>query len=371
MARTYAWPTVHGAIISNDGPCNLAAAKTDAEILACGQTCLDSRKVIRTWTVLDWCSGETVNFVQIIKATDNKPPTVIANDLTVSTDPWGCTANVSFPDPVTLQRQLLIYSWLQSRGGPLGTQIIYHQASKAGWHLNVPKGDHNFITKPLTAATIPKSIDTITVSVRDLTSPVAISKEFVVVSLTNGGDGKGMQKSMQPALTMVHTMVNTGVKLELRRDEDVCGFKGNDTYNADGHSHDRSSDPNHDDYDPDNGAFVKFCCADLTGVENGGTIRKCKSMVACMGWRRHEWCFGSAGDNYNETWSYVRVEDTSLHLPCTVRKTLRWSVIRIIKTSISQAGLPPFILAQQGSRIFRQYKPYQLWIRDQYAENGG
>lgn len=59
----------------------------------------------------------------------------------------------------------------------------------------------------------------------------------------------------------------TAVKLEIRRDVDSCGFTGNATYNADGHSFDGSSDPNSPNYDPDNGAFVKFCCKDLTGVE--------------------------------------------------------------------------------------------------------
>ena len=76
-----------------------------------------------------------------------------------------------------------------------------------------------------------------------------------MVSLTNGGDGKGITKIYAASIDNGSHDGCTGVKLELRRDEDVCGFKGNDTYNADGHSHDGSSDPNHDDYDPDNGAL--------------------------------------------------------------------------------------------------------------------
>lgn len=308
LARKYAWPTINGAIISNDGPCNLAAAKTDTEILACGQTCLDSRKVIRTWTVLDWCSGESINFVQIIKATDNKAPTVIAKDLTVSTDPWGCTANVSFPDPTTLHDNCSSSVEYRIEGGPLGTQIVYHQASHSWIALNVPKGDHQFYYKAVDCCDN-TGIDTITVSVRDLTSPVAISKEFVVVSLTNGGDGKGIAKIYAASIDNGSHDGCTAVKLEIRRDVDSCGFTGNATYNADGHSFDGSSDPNSPNYDPDNGAFVKFCCKDLTGVENGVPFGNVKIWLRVWDDGDMNGIYGTAGDNYNETWSYVRVED--------------------------------------------------------------
>ncbi|MBK8698855.1 MAG: hypothetical protein IPN29_04675 [Saprospiraceae bacterium] len=307
VARTYAWPTINGVVIGSDGPCNLAAAKTDSELLACGPLCSDSKKVIRTWTVLDWCEGTSVNFVQIIKATDNQAPTVVAKDITVSTDPWGCTANVTFPDPQILHDNCSSIVSYRIEGQP-GQQIVFHQASNSWLALNVPKGDHQFYYKA-TDCCDNVGIDTITVSVRDLTSPVAISKEFIVVSLTNSGDGKGTAKIYAASIDNGSHDGCTGVKLELRRDEDKCNVKGNATYNADGHSFDGSSDPNSNDYDPDNGAFIKFCCADLTGLENGVPFGIVKVWLRVWDDGDMNNVYGSAGDNYNETWSYVRVED--------------------------------------------------------------
>ena len=172
----------------------------------------------------------------------------------------------------------------------------------------MPKGNHNFYYKA-TDCCENIGIDTVKVSVRDLTSPVAISKEFVVVSLTNGGDGNGVAKIYAASIDNGSHDGCTGVKLEIRRDVDSCHFKGNTTYNADGHSFDGSSNPNSPDYDPDNGAFVKFCCSDLTDVENGVPFGKVKIWLRVWDDGDMDGVFGSAGDNYNETWSYVRVED--------------------------------------------------------------
>lgn len=307
VARTYAWPTIRGQIISNDGPCNLAAAKTDSEVLACGPDCADSKKVIRTWTVLDWCSGQTVNFVQVIKATDDKAPTIVAKDLVESVDPWGCFADIIFPDPITLHDNCDSKVEYKIEGSG-GIQIVFQQASKKFIALNVPKGNHQFFYKGIDCCGN-VGVDTINVSVRDLTSPVAISKEFIVVSLTNGGDGNGVAKIYAQSIDNGSHDGCTGIKLEIRRDEDKCAYSGNATYNNDGHSFDGSADPNSPAYDPDNGAFVKFCCADLTGTENGVAFGKVKVWLRVWDDGDMNGIYGSAGDNYNETWSFVRVED--------------------------------------------------------------
>ena len=100
------------------------------------------------------------------------------------------------------------------------------------------------------------------------------------------------------------------MKLEIRRENDSCGFIGNTTYNNDGHLFD-------DEMDPDNGAFVQFCCSDLDefGIDaNGDGINDYAQMQV---WLRvwddgdADGIFGSAGDNFSEVWSYVRLEDKS------------------------------------------------------------
>ena len=46
-------------------------------------------KVIRTWTLLDWCTLETANYVQIIKAVDTKAPTFIVKRCNRECKPMG------------------------------------------------------------------------------------------------------------------------------------------------------------------------------------------------------------------------------------------------------------------------------------------
>lgn len=312
-AKRNAYPTINGQIITQNGPCTLAAAKTDSEVLACGPECTESKKIIRTWTVLDWCSGQVGTYLQIIKATDVTAPVIVAKDLTVSTDPWACTANIRFPAPLSLTDNCsgkLTYKV----DGPVGVQVIY-QANIQQWvALDVPKGTYNFYYRGIDCCGN-IGTDTITVTIADLMSPVAISKEFIVVSLTNTGDGNGIAKIYPQSIDNGSHDACSAVKLEIRREVDNCNVPGNDTYNDDGHPYDGSSDPNHPDYDPDKGNFVKFCCSDLTGVENGVPFGIVTVWLRVWDDGDMNGIYGTAGDNYNETWSYVRVEDK---LPPTI-----------------------------------------------------
>ena len=87
------------ALPIDNATCNIYATYHDAVIAACGTACLGNSKIVRTWTLLDWCTLETANYVQIIKAVDTKAPTFIVKDVTVSVNPWGCVANFQAPMP--------------------------------------------------------------------------------------------------------------------------------------------------------------------------------------------------------------------------------------------------------------------------------
>ena len=105
------------------------------------------------------------------------------------------------------------------------------------------------------------------------------------------------------------------MKLEVRRDEDFCDVRGNATYNADGHPQDGSPNPNSPSYDPDGGAYVKFCCADITAevvdVNGDGVNDAGYHKVWLRVWDDGDMdgIYGTAGDNFNEAWAYVKVED--------------------------------------------------------------
>ncbi len=50
------------------------------------QACGNSFKIVRTWTVLDWCTGIVTNHEQVIKVVDTTPPTIQADPFTANAD---------------------------------------------------------------------------------------------------------------------------------------------------------------------------------------------------------------------------------------------------------------------------------------------
>jgi len=307
-AQVNAFPTINGTPITQGGVCNILASFTDTDLVVCGATC-NSRKVLRTWIVIDWCTSQTTNFIQVIKATDEIPPVVDADDITASVDPWGCVSNIMFPLPRILTDNCDANPTYRVRG-PVGVQIIFHVATQRFIAIDVPKGVHEFIYEGVDCCdNIGR--DTITVTVSDRTAPVAIAKQNVVVSLTHGVDGSGIAKVFAPSIDNGSHDGCTNVKLEVRRDTDLCDIRGNATYNADGHPQDGNSNPNSPGFDPDNGAFVSFCCADIDQVDpvTGVGFGLVKVWLRVWDDGDMDGIFGSAGDNYNETWAQVRVEN--------------------------------------------------------------
>jgi hypothetical protein len=63
----------HAQAINNEA-CNLIVGYTDSAIDACAPGCEGNSKVLRSWTVLDWCSGTYIPYDQIIKSIDENPP---------------------------------------------------------------------------------------------------------------------------------------------------------------------------------------------------------------------------------------------------------------------------------------------------------
>ena len=49
------WPTIDGQNITEGGYCNIFVGYWDEELEDCG----NGSKIVRRWTVLDWCSGDT------------------------------------------------------------------------------------------------------------------------------------------------------------------------------------------------------------------------------------------------------------------------------------------------------------------------
>ncbi|MFT4533889.1 MAG: hypothetical protein ACJA1A_000067 [Saprospiraceae bacterium] len=303
---------MHPQAVDNN-VCNIYATYADQVIPACGVGCNGNVKVIRTWTLLDWCTNETVPYTQLIKAVDNQGPTFIVKDVTVSTDPWGCEANVEIPQPWELHDDCTD-DVTYTVSGPAGV-VIVGDATIGYTALGVSKGTSTFI---YTASDCCGNVTSVNASVTvvDGAPPVAVAKQFIVISLTSSGTSNtGLAKLFAESVDNGSHDGCTDIKLEVRRDEDNCDIRGNDTYNADGHPQDGSPNPNSPAYDSDGGAFVKFCCEDITsstvdingdGVNDPGYV---KVWLRVFDDGDMDGIFGTAGDNYNETWTYVKVED--------------------------------------------------------------
>ncbi len=316
LATEAAWPTVNGVPVTGQ-VCNIMAAKSDTELPGCNATCTNSKKVIRLWTILDWCNGLTRTVTQVIDASDREKPTIDAKDVTVSVDPWSCAANFLIPAPEILHDNCDANPTYVVTG-PIGVNIKLDIPSGRFLVVGAPKGVHTF-TYTAKDCCGNEGSDEVTVTVLDKTAPVAVAKQHIVISLTTGGENDGIAKLFANSVDNGSYDSCTPVHLELRReddpvrDEDGCGYTGNKTYNDDGHPNDGSSNPASPNYDPDNGEYVKFCCADITNRESTIPFGIVKVWMRVWDDGNMSGKYGDVvngmSDNYNETWVEVRVED--------------------------------------------------------------
>jgi hypothetical protein len=103
--------TVYGTYNLDDSYCNLGATYEDSPAI---DICANSFKVIRTWSIIDWCvePATVVNYTQIIKVGDFEGPSISCNLVdtdwdgigdsapTYSTGPFDCTAAFPIPTPI-------------------------------------------------------------------------------------------------------------------------------------------------------------------------------------------------------------------------------------------------------------------------------
>ncbi len=178
-----AYPTIDGTPLMPNAYCNLIFAYEDHMVPVCDAACNTySAKVTRKWTIYDWCNAgqEPLIFEQIISAKDNEPPIVdpVSPDpVTLYTDPWNCTATHTFTPPdatdICTDDDQLTYTLM----GPEGVWISGFVAT------HIPPGLHEFKWMVEDCCgNVSESIPFL-IHVYDHTPPVALVKEFIVISL--------------------------------------------------------------------------------------------------------------------------------------------------------------------------------------------
>ncbi len=99
-------PTIDGIdIYPNLGLCKINITFTDTEIPICG----NSFKILREWQALDWCTGEVLGDIQIIKVEDVMSVVACGEAQVVFTDAHRCATDYTVPNPF-LDPSVLILS---------------------------------------------------------------------------------------------------------------------------------------------------------------------------------------------------------------------------------------------------------------------
>jgi hypothetical protein len=173
-------PTIDGIPIFPEfmGFCNALTTYEDVVLPPIG--CV--RKIMRVWTVREWhCTGEQDTlYVQLIEIVDNEGPHITCPaNVTVTTTGHFCTSTVLLPPAVaTDDCSPTVHVTVAYPGG--------FSPTNGGVYVSLPVGA-NVITYTAYDQCYNSSQCTMTITVQDLTPPIAICDEHTIVSLTLGG----------------------------------------------------------------------------------------------------------------------------------------------------------------------------------------
>ena len=179
-----------------------------------------SFKIINTWTILDWCSGNLYTcFPQVIKVTDETAPSVTIASITASTNPWTCTANVSVAVPAPTDGCNAASAVVVVRNASTGA-VVYTGGAGSFSLTNQPCGVTTYNYTATDCCGNESGVSSFTVTIADKTPPFASAKRDIVVSLTYDGTNAG-----NASAKLLATQVDNGsfdncglpVRLEIRR----------------------------------------------------------------------------------------------------------------------------------------------------------
>ncbi len=228
--------------------CNYQQSHHDDTLQTCGNTF----KIIRTWTVLDWCTGSVITTgvggednIQVIKILDEVNPTISRAPFTV-----GVTHPAQHPQQCKSQGLLLPATFSDNCNSvvvkiytPVGEAIYVSGGNGNNGGLipapGLPIGTHN-VNYVATDACGNQTTLVVPVTVADNAAPTAICDEITSVNLSTDGYATVFAETFDDGSHDNCCLDH----FEVRRMTDPC---------ADGHN------------DLVFGPSVKFCCADLGG----------------------------------------------------------------------------------------------------------
>lgn len=262
---------------NNPTYCELNATFTDQVL----PICESSFKVLRTYTVLDWCEAGAIRTEnQIIKVVDHEGPEVTTlqdEEFAAQADPYTCLGTFQVPAPVVVNdcaswTYTVAYATPLEDGSAPANGIYYTENIYPNGPLGPDNGLYTITGLPLGTNwlryTLTDDCGNVTeafteVEVVDNVPPVAICDEFTVVTLTSNG------RAYIYAPTFDDGSYDncSDIELHVRRMSDPCNQPDESTAFRD---------------------YVEFCCADVgqdVQVElrvrevNGGLTNSCMVTV--------------------------------------------------------------------------------------------
>ena len=213
LSNGYPSPTHTGFPIVGDCG-NIESEYTDLYFNHCG----GGFKIIRRWTIIDWCTSETINNNQIIEIRDSKAPVFeCPGDTIVGTDAYSCVSDeyqVMFMEEVYDCSEWTYEIAIFDENG-IDQSLAYVSGTSVS---DLPPGEYT-IEYSLTDACLNNETCTSMITVIDDKVPFAICQEYTVASIQNLGEARVFATSLDQA-----SYDNCGIVLmEVAKMTDVCG----------------------------------------------------------------------------------------------------------------------------------------------------
>jgi len=169
------YPTLYGQNIIDHQICKFSVTYNDQTISSCG----GSYKILRAWTVVDWCTNEIFTHTQIIKVLDKTAPIINCPTIPeIGTTTTSCTGNVFLPAASITDACSNFSVTVKTPNGILN--------GNGGLVTGLPLGEHNITYIAEDECGNIDSCSTI-ITVVDNIAPIAICDEHTKISLVNDG----------------------------------------------------------------------------------------------------------------------------------------------------------------------------------------
>ncbi len=170
------FPTLNGLPLSADNVCKFSVDHQDLTIDA---PCGGSYEIIRTWTILNWCTSDIYTHNQIIKVADKVAPSISCPSIPqLGTNTTSCTGTVFLPAASVSDACSNFTVTTTTPNGVLN--------GNGGLVVGLAIGTHD-ITYTATDECGNSNSCTTTITIADIVPPTAICDEHTTISLINDG----------------------------------------------------------------------------------------------------------------------------------------------------------------------------------------